>query len=257
MLATPVIRMRVIGVVDLAAGRAVHARAGQRAQYRPVESPLISEAGDAIALARAYHEQFGIDEIYTADLDALTGQPPQWKLLERLSAAIPRLVVDAGVYSVESARRALEHGASCVIVALETLPSFDVLAAIVAAVGGERVVFSLDLRDGVPIVLAGSAHAEEPPLDLVALAAHSGVGGVVVLDLARVGTGAGIDETLVVAVRRNHPSLDLLAGGGVRNRADLARLAASGCDGVLVATALLEGRLRREDLDALRARRAP
>ena len=48
--------MRVIGVLDLLAGRAVHARAGRRESYRPVRavggSPI--EPGDGLALARGY-----------------------------------------------------------------------------------------------------------------------------------------------------------------------------------------------------------
>jgi uncharacterized protein related to proFAR isomerase len=40
------------------------------------------------------------------------------------------------------------------------------------------------------------------------------------------------------------PGVTLMAGGGVRDATDLDHLARAGCDGALVATALLSGRLR-------------
>jgi phosphoribosylformimino-5-aminoimidazole carboxamide ribotide isomerase len=79
-------------------------------------------------------------------------------------------------------------------------------------------------------------------------AANAGVGAVIVLDLARVGTGAGLDFALIARVRESTPGQMLLAGGGVRGYEDLARLADAGCDGALVATALHDGRLCAADV---------
>jgi phosphoribosylformimino-5-aminoimidazole carboxamide ribotide isomerase len=66
---------------------------------------------------------------------------------------------------------------------------------------------------------------------------------VVMIDLARVGTGAGLDLELIARVREAVPDLTLLAGGGVRGQEDLAHLADCGCDGALVATAIHDGRI--------------
>jgi phosphoribosylformimino-5-aminoimidazole carboxamide ribotide isomerase len=73
-----------------------------------------------------------------------------------------------------------------------------------------------------------------------------------VIDLARVGTATGIDLELIARVRKAVPKMTLLAGGGVRGREDLARLADAGCDGALVATALHDGRLGADDVSAAR-----
>ena len=78
---------------------------------------------------------------------------------------------------------------------------------------------------------------------LAARAAEAGVGSVIVIDLARVGAAAGLDLEMMAAVREAVPQLTLLAGGGVRGAQDLVALADVGCDGALVATALLDGRL--------------
>ena len=87
---------------------------------------------------------------------------------------------------------------------------------------------------------------------MAARAAEAGVGALIVIDLARVGMGTGLDLALITRVREAVPGLTLFAGGGVRGPEDLARLADAGCDGALVATALHDGRLGAADLAAAR-----
>ena len=121
------------------------------------------------------------------------------------------LWLDAGIASVRAARRALELAAAVVVVGLETMPSYDALAEICAWAGGDRVAFSLDLRDGEPVVAPGIP--SEPAHIVAARAAAAGAGAVIVIDLARVGTGTGLDLALVARVRKEVPGLTLLAGG--------------------------------------------
>jgi phosphoribosylformimino-5-aminoimidazole carboxamide ribotide isomerase len=166
------------------------------------------------------------------------------------SLASPRLPLwlDAGVSSVDRARRAVALGADRVVVGLETLPSYVVLEEICAAIGRDRVVFSVDLRDGRPVVRDHGIPAGDAVDVVAAHGADAGVGAVIVLDLARVGEGGGPDVEVIARVREAAPVPLLLAGGGVRGLTDLARLAEIGCDGALVATALLDGRLSAADV---------
>ncbi len=240
--------MRVIGVLDLIGGRAVHARGGQRSTYAPVRAAGgVPIAGDARSLARTYRDVLGVRELYAADLDAIQGGAPQRELVADLTACGVPLWLDAGVEDAEGARAARALGAAHVVVGLETLGGRDALAQICAAVGGAHVAFSLDLREGAPLLAPGLARAlpdhDASPEALAAWAADAGVGAVIVLDLARVGTGAGVDLALLRQVRAAAPGVTLLAGGGVRGPADLAQLAAAGCDAALVASALHDGRL--------------
>ncbi|HKW41182.1 MAG TPA: HisA/HisF-related TIM barrel protein [Gemmatimonadales bacterium] len=246
--------MRVIPVLDLRAGQAVLARGGAREDYAPGPSVLVAErqAGDAVALARAFR-RLGCDECYVADLDGIRGAPPQRGLIRSLARTGLRLLVDNGSADPAGVQEALSDGVTRVIVGLETLPSFAALRAIAGAVGRDRIVFSLDLRDGRPIVHGQARHAGTPR-ELARAAVVAGVASLLVLDVARVGSGAGLDLALLSDVRREHPTLELLAGGGVASRADLEHLEAAGCDAALVATALHDGRLCKRDVDALRRR---
>jgi phosphoribosylformimino-5-aminoimidazole carboxamide ribotide isomerase len=239
----------VTPVLDLMAGRAVAARRGERATYAPVRSVLASGEGDTLPLARAFRDVLGCVEWYVADLDAIRGGAPQWPLIRALADLGGHPLLDAATTTVERGEEALAAGADRVVVGLETLAAFAQLDAIVDRIGSARVVFSLDLRGGTPLVRPGAPHGGGgSPLELAQRAVAAGVRALLVLDLARVGTGTGVDLDLVRRMRRALPDVELLAGGGVAGPADLARLAAAGCDEVLVASALHDGRLTASDL---------
>jgi phosphoribosylformimino-5-aminoimidazole carboxamide ribotide isomerase len=242
----------VIGVLDLLGGRAVHARGGRREHYAPVRAigDVFLEPGDALALARGYVDQLAITDLYLADLDAIAGRTSQDSTIASLAHAGARLWIDAGVSSPDGARHVLGLGAVHVVVGLETLGSYESLNAICAAIGGERVIFSLDLRDGEPVVAGDRIHGE-PPHVIAARAADAGVGRVIVLDLARVGAGVGFDMELIARIRKSVPEVTLFAGGGVRDIRDIESLAAAGCDGALVATALLNGAITADEVRAI------
>ena len=75
---------------------------------------------------------------------------------------------------------------------------------------------------------------------------------MIVLDLARVGVGSGTGtEELCRQLAATYRDVEVIAGGGVRDAADLRRLKEWGVRAALVASALHDGRLSREDLAAL------
>ena len=236
--------MRIIPVIDLREGEAVHGVGGDRARYQPVESALIPTHGDALALAQAYISVLPTSEMYVADLDAIEGGEVQLAMHQRLSR-IARSWIDAGVKSEADACALINVGADRVIVALETMTGFDLLHAIVQRLGADRVAFSLDLRCGAPLTSADALRALSPR-ELARRAVDAGAETVIVLDLARVGSDGGVDETVMRELRAALPGVDLIAGGGVRHRADLDRLAAAGANGALVATAIHRGTIGRD-----------
>jgi phosphoribosylformimino-5-aminoimidazole carboxamide ribotide isomerase len=237
--------MRVVGVIDLMGGVVVRGVAGRREDYRPVVSRL-SPSAEPAAVAGAFVRDLGLEEVYLADLDAIAGAPPAWEVYAAVRAEGARLWVDAGVRQPERALELAGAGVESVVVGLETVAGLDVLERLAARLG-ERLVFSLDLRDGRPLgALPGQ------PEQLAAAAVARGVRRLLVLDLARVGVEAGPGtEELCARLTTAHPGVEVAAGGGVRGRADLERLKMAGVSAALVASALHEGRLTRADLVGL------
>ena len=243
--------MRVVGVIDLKAGTAVHAVRGERQRYRPVRSVIgAGEDGDALALARGFRADLGLDELYVADLDAIVGDGENSASIGAL-AREARVMVDAGVSEPARAQALLDLGAHRVIVGTETLPGRDALDRLLAELPDAALVLSVDLRDGR--VLSPDAQlAGLPALDALARLHRPGLREAIVLDLARVGSGAGPDVALIAEIHGAFPDLELLAGGGVRDVDDLRALRDAGAAGALVATALHGGVIGPRELAELR-----
>src|SRR5687767_5771648 len=122
--------MRVVAVIDIRGGRAVHASGGVRDDYMPVGVVAgVPVDGDVVKLGRVYADRFRLSEIYVADLDAIVEGIGSLNadMLGGLAAIGVPVMVDAGVSTVQEAQSLLEAGASRVIVGLETLTGFDAL----------------------------------------------------------------------------------------------------------------------------------
>jgi phosphoribosylformimino-5-aminoimidazole carboxamide ribotide isomerase len=250
--------MRVIPVLDVKAGRAVRAVAGMRANYEPVTS-ILHEGSDPVALARAYRELLGLNEIYVADLDAISGSSRNDQLINGLVATnqppstraepAPRIWLDAGVRDfADVANFLMDAGIFVVVLGSESLRGPDALRRIVTQSPLERVALSLDLRNGVPITDPNSNWGTDDPVDLAERGLALGITRLILLDLARVGTASGIGTIgLLSTIRARHPDVEIIVGGGVARREDLSIIAAAGASAVLIGSALHDGRLRRED----------
>jgi phosphoribosylformimino-5-aminoimidazole carboxamide ribotide isomerase len=234
--------LRVIPVLDLKAGQAVHAVRGERHAYAPVQS-VLADSAEPLDLARAFVNRLGARECYVADLDAIAGVGDHEPMIRAMAGLGLDVWLDAGTATPADAERAGALGAARVIVGTETLRDPGDLAAIVNELKRPppaACVLSLDLRDGR--LLGGSPEIERlGPGRLTTTAWEAGIKTFIVLDLARVGSGEGPRLEAARALQRALPGGEILIGGGVRNPADLAALAAEGFHGALVATALHRG----------------
>lgn len=238
--------MRIVPVIDMLGGRVVRGVGGRRQEYRPVVSRLTPSCRPA-DVAEAFRREFGLTELYLADLDAIAGASPAFTVCTELRTHGFRLWVDAGVRDLARVNALADAGIDGLVLGLETVPGPALLAEACRAFG-DRVVFSLDLQAGVPL---GDLACWEAPdaWSIARQAIAAGVRRLIVLDLARVGMNDGTGtEAFTARLAAAHPEVEIVAGGGVRDRADLKRLQDSGVSGVLVASALHDGRLLRADL---------
>ena len=67
---------------------------------------------------------------------------------------------------------------------------------------------------------------------------------MLLLDLAQVGMSTGTSTLpLVCYAKEHHPGVEIISGGGVRDEKDVETFAREGCDALLVASALHNGRI--------------
>jgi phosphoribosylformimino-5-aminoimidazole carboxamide ribotide isomerase len=234
--------MRLIPVLDLFDGQAVHAIKGERAHYKPVKS-VLCDTSDPIALARAFRDRLGLSEIYIADLNAIqnSGATNHREVIialtgdERLN-----ILLDAGITDVATAKAWLAIGVRKVVIGSETLRTWNAMQNIAADIEQDRRLFSLDLNAG-KILSRHPALAAMSPIEALQQLQSSGWQEVILLDLKRVGSREGVNRTLIGELRKACPDLRLLVGGGINNPRELVELKSLGITGALLATALHSG----------------
>jgi len=230
--------MEVIPVLDLKGGVVVRARMGARDLYRPIETPLAATS-DALDVARGLRSVYPFATLYVADLDAIERKGDNGAALVRLKAEWPGLSlwVDNGIADAVAAAAWLDRGLGHLVLGSETQPDLSLVRRFA---GDDRVILSLDFRGQA---LQGPAEILDQP--------SAWPGKVIVMTLARVGSGAGPDLDRLASVRALAPGRRIYAAGGVRDAGDLIALARAGIAGALVATSLHDGRLGRADIDSL------
>ena len=228
--------MQIVPVIDLKGGVVVHARRGRRDEYAPLHSPLVAGC-EPVAVARALGKACRTTRLYVADLDALAGEPVDEATLMAL-ASVAEAWVDAGATTPGSAAVLARAGAARNVVGTESLEA----GAAVDPGGSPPFVLSVDLRNG-RLISPDPELAGREPTAAAPLAQRLGVNELLVIDLARVGSGSGPPLDALAQLAAALPTTAIYAGGGVRDDADLRALESAGATGALVATALHEGRL--------------
>jgi phosphoribosylformimino-5-aminoimidazole carboxamide ribotide isomerase len=220
----------VIPAVDLLGDDAVRLEQGDfgrvATRARPVE------------LVRRFVEA-GARLIHLVDLDGARSGRIRPDLVRSLVdlAAPAEVQASGGIRSPADAERLLEEGAARVVVGTAAVAGLESFVAL-----GERLVVAIDVRNGQ---VAARGWLEDTGLDAAATArkcAEAGVKRLLCTAIERDGMLAGPDLELLQEVREAS-GLPVLAAGGISSEADVAAVAASGCEAAVVGRALLDGSL--------------
>ena len=237
--------LKVIPVIDILNGVVVHAVRGKRKEYQPLQS-ILCKSVDPLAVAKTFRT-LGFSELYVADLDAIVGGSTNFQHLNIISKQTGlNLMVDAGVTEIGKAKKLLDSGVSKLIIGTETLQKKGFVGEAVALFGADRVVVSLDLKGDKVLVKLGFDGCSNS-MCLLQDFKQMGVSQVIVLDLARVGSGEGVNVDFLKKVI-TEVGVDVYVGGGMRDINDLVELKNLGACGALVATALHTGKISIESL---------
>ena len=242
--------MRVIPVLDVRRHQAVRAIAGDRDHYGPLRS-ILHDGTDPVALARAAIDAWNLPDLYLADLDAILGEArPDGVLYRALRDLGLILWVDAGVRGPGDLPILQGAGVERIIVGLETVRGPEALSEIVAEAGRDRVVFSLDLHQGRPMVETRDTWRTDRVEEIADRAIGMGVRRIILLDLARVGTGLGVARLDGIAGGTGR-DVEWIVGGGIASAEEIRSLRRGEVQGVLVGSALHDGRITVNDLGSI------
>jgi len=228
----------VVPCVDVQGGRAVRLTEGD-----PTRATVYYP--DPVA-AGAHWLDLGARELHVVDLDAALGAGDNRDAIEALAGLAAsrdaRIEVGGGVRSRAAADAWLTR-VQRVVLGTVAVTDPALVADLVARHGPERIVVSVDARDGL---VAVRGWAETSAVEATALArrmAEIGVRELIYTDVSRDGTLQGVDPEPVARVREAFAHR-LIAGGGVAADADLDLYERLGLDGAIVGRALYEGTVR-------------
>jgi len=221
--------VRCIFVLDIFNGAVVHALRGERSRYEAIEkhSKIVSTS-DPLEILRDIHPK----EVYIADLNRLTGSGENLAIIEEISG-MAKTMADIGILKASDLR--LLSGMVIPILGTETA-SFDLMAK---AALQRKIVVSIDMLHR-KIQSRDPDLAAQEPMQILRRLNGLPLQAVILLELDRVGTSAGLDRKFLeeAAAISVHP---LILGGGVKGAEDLQALEDLGFSGVLVATAVHNG----------------
>ena len=239
--------MLIIPVIDIRHGIAVRAIAGERNRYRAISS-LLTQSAEPAEVLKVLETHFQSAICYVADLDAIERQQLNRCTIAEMVRTGVALMVDAGATTVGQIETLLEVGVQQVVLSSESMHDLMRVEAMVKPLDSDSLIFSIDLRHG-ELLVRDPAWQGNSPLNLAECVIEQGIRQLIVLDLAAVGTGLGIPTLqLCQDIRRISPEIRVISGGGADSAACVADAAQAGLDGLLIASALHDGRLTADDL---------
>ena len=240
--------MHIIPVIDVRHGIAVRAVAGDRANYQPLVTPLVTAESAAewgqthgpdpqltgrtgltpLAVARGYRSLYPFSTIYVADLDGIEARGANAGLSSTLLMALPGVEVwiDAGLKPGDAPASGVD------VLGSEVLSDLDIQTPL-----PQRAVLSLDFRGDD--FIGPKALLQQP---------HLWPERVIVMTLARVGSDGGPDLARIAQIAKLAPQAHVYAAGGIRGIADLNAARDAGAHGALIASALHAQEIKAGDL---------
>ena len=232
--------MKIIPVIDVLNGIVVHGIRGERKHYHALKSVLCNSV-NPLEIASAF-ESLGFSGLYIADLDAIQGKPANYKIYRNIiSETALGLMVDAGISDVTEAETVLETGVQKIVIGSETLNDLDFVTQAIKDFGAEKVVVSIDLKQG-KLLSTSESIASLDAMSFVKQLSDLGVRLFILLELDRVGTEYGTNFSLIKNIMEQ-TEVELMVGGGIHSLQELEQLRSLGVSGALVATVLHNGKL--------------
>lgn len=225
----------IVPAVDVQGGRAVRLFEGDPDR----ETVYFDQPLDA---ARHW-ASLGAETLHLVDLDAALGRGDNRAVIEPIARELTvRTEIGGGVRSVERAEAWLEV-VDRVVLGTVVLEQPEVVDTLLERFGPERVVVTVDAKDGFVAVRGWREVTDVSATDLAQRMDAAGVRELIYTDVGRDGTLQGVDAEPVARMRAAFPHR-LVAGGGVATDADLDTYERLGLDGAIVGRALYEGTIR-------------
>lgn len=235
-------KIELIPAIDIIDGKCVRLSQGdydRRKEYdeRPLE------------VAKRLQD-VGIRCLHVVDLDgAASSHIVNYKSLEQI-ATHTDLMIDfgGGLKTDDDLRIAFECGAAMVTGGSIAVKDAETFCRWLQIYGSERIILGADAKDKKVAVSGWKENSDLELLPFISSYVERGISKVICTDISKDGMLQGPAVELYQEILEQHPSLHLIASGGVGSMDDIKRLEEAGVPAVIFGKALYEGRITMDEL---------
>lgn len=230
--------MKILIAIDILDGKCVRLKRGDFGEITEYSEDPLSVFID---LTRK-----GVKDFHVIDLDgAKEGKPKNIDVVRKMRESFDGYMqVGGGIRDRDSAVSYLEIGVDRIIVGTGAFTDPNFLDSIPHP---ERVILSLDLLFGKPMIRGWREDAKRDLNEVIEDAEKRGMWGFLVTSIERDGMLEGPNFDLIEKVLKM-TKLPVIASGGIKSISDVEALSRLGVSGVVIGRAIYEGRIRLEDL---------
>jgi len=236
-------KIELIPAIDIIDGKCVRLSQGdygRRKEYN--ERPL--EVAKRL-------EGAGIRRLHVVDLDgAVSSHIVNYRSLEEI-ASYTSLIVDfgGGLKTDDDLRIAFECGASMITGGSIAVKDPETFCRWLQTYGTERIILGADAKEKKVAVSGWKENSDLELLPFISDYVEKGISKVICTDISKDGMLQGPAVELYQEILEQHPTLHLIASGGVGSSDDIRRLQDAGVPAVIFGKAIYEGHITLDELE--------
>jgi phosphoribosylformimino-5-aminoimidazole carboxamide ribotide isomerase len=228
------VKVLVIPAVDIMRGKCVRLVQGD-----PTKLKVYFD--DPLEAAKLLEDQ-GAELIHLIDLDAALGSGQNMEATEKILKNLRvKMQIGGGIRTLEKAETLLKLGASRVIFGTAAVQNPALIEEAVRRYGSKRVAVAIDEKKDKVTFHGWKDQLEINYLDIARSFEAMNVGTIIFTSTSVDGTLKGPQTKKIIKLVKT-VKVPVIASGGIASLNDLVELAGSGVEGIIVGTALYEGK---------------
>lgn len=172
-----------------------------------------------------------------------------WAALPKIAKLDAKVQFGGGIRSLDDIARALDCGASRIILGTMAIEKPSIVSKAVEKFGSEKILVGIDARNGRVKTHGWMQDTAVNPIDLGKEMKERGVRTIIYTDISRDGVLGGVNVQATVQLSQV-TGLEVIASGGVASMEDVRRSHSQlehGLVGIIVGRAIYDGRLDLEE----------
>ena len=234
--------IEVIPAIDIIDGKCVRLTQGDYSQKKEY-------SGSPLDMAKEFEGE-GIRRLHLVDLDgAKSNHVVNMKVLEEITSKTS-LIVDfgGGVKSATDLHACFDAGAHMITIGSMAVKSPEIVTEWISQYGLDKFIIGADVKNGKISINGWKEEGEEELFPFLDKYISQGIKNILCTDISRDGMLKGPACELYSSIMSAHPSINLIASGGVSSIRDIRSLDALGVPSVVFGKAIYEGKIRLDEL---------